>query len=128
MAEFNIVNSNKYVRCSSFISGPYRINIANSSGNKIQYGDERCMVDLYGKSINLNSSDQINLYSTNDINTYSTLGSINFTAFDNIKIKSNGIISLDGGVKITNTTTVMYGTGDPPSNAEIGQLYFKLIN
>ena len=58
----------------------------------------------------------------------STYGDIKIHSYDDIDIRSNETITLDGGVRITNTSTAMYGTEEPPSNAKIGQLYFKLID
>ena len=119
MAEFNIINSGKYVRSPSFIAGPYKANIATLKDSGIvQFGDRRCHSELYGESVTITAPHQLNLFSTNDINMNSTFGDI----------KSNETITLDGGIRITNTTTAMYGTEDPPSNAKIGQLYFKLID
>ena len=129
MAEFNIINSGKYVRSPSFIAGPYKANIATLKDNGIvQFGDRRCHSELYGESVTITAPHQLNLFSTNGINMNSTFGDIKVYAYNDIDIKSNETITLDGGIRITNTTTAMYGTEDPPSNAKIGQLYFKLID
>lgn len=129
MAEFNIINSDKYVRSPSFIAGPYKFNIAKLKDDRlIQFGDRRCHAELYGETVTITAPHQFNLYTINNINMNSTLGDIKIYAYDDIDIKSNETITLDGGIRITNTTTAMYGTEDPPSNAKIGQLYFKLID
>jgi hypothetical protein len=129
MAEFNIINSDRYVRSPSFISGPYKINISSLKNDRIvQFGDTRCDAEMYGESVSITAPHQLNLYTNSSMNMNSTYGDIKIYAYDDIDIRSNETITLDGGIRITNTTTAMYGTEDPPSNAKIGQLYFKLID
>lgn len=120
-----------------------KYNVAKYNSGLI-LGDTSIATQLVGNGISIDSESILKLLAAGAITIENTSGGITIKSAETLSVTANSSASITGktgttitgdgttGVKLVGTRlcvpSASYGTEDPPTGAQIGQIYFKIIS